>query len=85
MLMAIGLTFPGSLKDESVISYICKNYDINLNIIEASFSMSSGWAMLQIEGEEKEINRTFEYLVGRGIKIQKMGAEVDEGSQSGSA
>jgi len=72
MQMAIGLTFPGTLKDESVICYICKNFDINLNIIEASFSMASGWAILKIEGEEEEINSVFDYLVSKGIKIQKI-------------
>jgi len=72
MKMALGLAFPGTLKDESVICYICKNYDINLNIIEASFSMSSGWAILQIEAEEEEIQRTLDYLTSKDIRIQKI-------------
>jgi ABC-type methionine transport system ATPase subunit len=70
--MAIGLTFPGNLQDESVICYLCKNFDIDLNIIEASFSMSSGWAFLEIEGEKEEVKRSFDYLVGKGIKIQQL-------------
>ena len=72
MKMAIGLTFPGNLQDESVICYLCKNFDIDLNIIEASFSMSSGWAFLEIEGEKEEVKRSFDYLVGKGIKIQQL-------------
>jgi len=72
MQMSIGLTFPGSLKDESVISYICKNFNIDLRIIEASFSMSSGWAILKIEGEEEEIKRVFEYLTSKDVQIQKI-------------
>jgi len=72
MEMAFGLTFPGELKDESVICYLCKNFDIELNIIEASFSMSAGWAILKILGNEKEIKKAFDYLTTRGIKIQKI-------------
>jgi ABC-type methionine transport system ATPase subunit len=72
MQMSIGLTFPGTLKDESVISYICKNFNIDLRIIEASFSMSSGWAILQIEGEEEEIKKVFEYLTSKDVQIQKI-------------
>ncbi|MBU1125826.1 MAG: hypothetical protein KKC84_07350 [Candidatus Omnitrophica bacterium] len=72
MKMAIGLTFPGALQDESIICYICKRFDVNLNIIEASFSMSSGWAILEIEGKEEEIKRTFEHLINRGIKIEEI-------------
>jgi hypothetical protein len=55
MQLAVGLIFPGSLQDDSVICYICKNFDINLNIIEASFSMTSGWAFLTLEGDKEEI------------------------------
>jgi ABC-type methionine transport system ATPase subunit len=70
--MAIGLSFPGTLKDEAVICYICKNFDTNLNIIEASFSMSSGWAILEIMGEESEINKVFDYLAKKDVRIQKI-------------
>lgn len=72
MQIAIGLTFPGTLKDESIICYICKNFDINLNIIEASFSMYSGWAILKIEGENSEIEKSFEYLRSKNINIEKI-------------
>lgn len=72
MKMAIGLTFPGNLQDDSVICYLCKNFDISLNIIEASFSMSSGWAFLEVEGEKEEIKKAFDFIVGKGIKIQQL-------------
>ena len=77
MEMVIGLAFPGKLKDESVICYLCKNYDIDLNMIEASFSMSSGWAILEIEGNEEEIERAFNYLTAKNIKIQKIEKNPD--------
>ena len=78
MQFAIGLTFPGKLKDESVISYMCKNFNIDLRIIEASFSMSSGWAILKIDGEEAEIKRVFDYLRGKDIQIQKIEKASEE-------
>ena len=72
MQLAIGLTFPGTLKDESIICYMCKNFNITLNIIEASFSMYSGWAILQIQGEEVEIEKAFQFLRNKEIKIEKI-------------
>ncbi len=72
MKMIIGLTFPGELKDESIICYLCKNFNINLNIFEASFSMYSGWAILSIEGIEDEIKRALEYLKSKNINIEKI-------------
>ncbi|MCM8796387.1 MAG: NIL domain-containing protein [Candidatus Omnitrophica bacterium] len=76
MKIALGLTFPGSLKDEAIICYMCKNFDIDVNIIEASFSMSSGWAILQIEGRESEIEKALEYLAAKEVKAQRI--EIDK-------
>lgn len=72
MRMAIGLTFPGALQDESIICYLCKNFEISLNIIEASFAMSAGWAILTVEGEQEEVNRALDYLTDKGVKIQQI-------------
>jgi len=72
MNMSIGLTFPGTLQDESIICYICKKFDVNLNIIEASFSMDAGWSILQIEGQEEEIQRVFAYLAEKDVKVQQI-------------
>ncbi len=72
MKMAIGLTFPGALQDESIICYLCKKFNINLNIIEASFSMEAGWSILTIEGEKEEVERAFDYLTDKGVKIQQI-------------
>jgi ABC-type methionine transport system ATPase subunit len=75
MNIAVGLAFPGTLQDESIICYLCKNFNINLNIIEASFSMSSGWAFLEIEADKEEIEKCFDYLTSKGIKIQEIEKE----------
>lgn len=78
MKMAIGLTFPGALQDESIICYLCKNFNLNLNIIEASFSMEAGWSILQVEGEQGEIERAFDYLTDKGVKIQQIKIDKKE-------
>jgi len=70
--MIIGLTFPGELKDESIICTLCKNFDIKLNIFEASFSMYSGWAILGIEGEEEVLKKSFDFLRTKNINIEKI-------------
>ena len=44
------LTFPGELKDEALICNICKQFDIEVNIVEASFSTDTGWAILVFNG-----------------------------------
>lgn len=72
MQIAVGLTFPGKLQDEGIICYLSKNFNIDLNIIEASFSMSKGWAILTFKGEQEEIQRAFDYLTSKGIHLENI-------------
>jgi len=77
MEIAIGLSFPGTLKDESVICSLCKNFDVEVIIIEASFSMSRGWAILRLIGEEEVLKRVFVYIRSKNIKLEKIKTEND--------
>lgn len=63
-------TFPNRLKDEALICNICKQFDIVLNILEASFSTEVGWAILILEAQETEINRTIDYLKDKGVEVK---------------
>ena len=65
-------TFPGELKDEPIICNICKQFDIVLKIIEASFSTDTGWAILVLEGSETEVSKTLEYLKNKNIEIENI-------------
>ena len=62
--------FPGRLKDEAIICYLCKDFDIIVNILEASFSTDTGWAILILEGREEEINKAVGYLLSKKIEIK---------------
>lgn len=62
-------TFPGKLKDEAIICNLCKQFDIVLKIVEASFSTDTGWAILTLEGKEEELKKTFEFLQNKGVNI----------------
>lgn len=66
------LTFPPELKDEPIICNLCKQFDIVVSILEASFSTDLGWAILIIEKDEEEIKKAFEYLTQKGVKIENI-------------
>ena len=68
-IVEVELSFPGKLKDEPVFYNIIKKFDIIPSILEASFSTDMGWAIVKFEGKEKEINRLFNYLKLRKVKI----------------
>jgi len=66
----VELFIPGELKEEPIICRMIKDHDIELRIIEASFSTESGWAYLIINGDKKEIEKMLGSLRKMGIKIE---------------
>jgi ABC-type methionine transport system ATPase subunit len=66
----VELFIPGELKDEPIICDMIKNYKISLKIVEASFSTESGWAFLILTGEKIEIEKVFDFLRQKGIKVE---------------
>ncbi len=71
MKVKVELTFSAELKDNPIICNLCKKFDIVLNIVEASFSTATGWAILVLEGNEEELGRALKYLEDTGVKIEK--------------
>jgi len=64
------LNFPGELKEAPIICNLCKKFTIILNILEASFSTEIGWAILILEGSEKDLKEAFDYLKNAGVEIK---------------
>ena len=67
----VELTFPVELRNEPVIYNMGRNFKVIPTIIEASFSTQTGWALLILEGDEREIERLLEYLGERNVIIDK--------------
>ncbi len=65
----VELTIPGEFKDEPIFYYIIKNFEVVPNIVEASFSTEMGWAIVRIEGEEKELEKLFNFLKEKGVQV----------------
>jgi hypothetical protein len=63
-------TFPSELKNEAIICSLCKDFDIVLNIVEASFSTDTSWAILVFEGSEQELKKVFAYLKNKNIEVK---------------
>lgn len=65
----VELNMPGDLKKDPFFYNIIKNFDVVPRILEASFSTEMGWAIVEFEGKEKELNRLFAFLKEKGIEI----------------
>ncbi len=66
------LTFPGKLKEEAIICNVCKKFDVVVNIVEASFSTDTGWAILVFDGKEAELKDVFAYLNDWGVQLEEI-------------
>jgi ABC-type methionine transport system ATPase subunit len=69
MKTKVELTFPAELKDEAIIGNLCKKFDILVNILEASFSTDTGWAILVIEGGDHEVTKALDFLREKGVEF----------------
>lgn len=65
----VELNIPSSSKDEPIFYYIIKNFDVIPNIIEASFSTDMGWAVVNFEGEPKELEKVFNFLAEKEVEV----------------
>ncbi len=66
----VELFIPGELKDEPIICEMIKNFNIDMKIVEASFSTESGWAYLIIGGEKSDTDKLFDFLRNKGVNIE---------------
>ena len=66
----VELTIPSDLKDEPIIYLMSRDFKVIPNIIEASFSTSMGWAVLTLDGEQGEIDKSLELLKQKNIKVK---------------
>jgi hypothetical protein len=64
------LVIPAALKDEAIINYLCKHFDVTINISEVSFSTTTGWAILTFDGKDSEVTRCLEYLKKKGVEVK---------------
>ncbi|MCM8787316.1 MAG: NIL domain-containing protein [Candidatus Omnitrophica bacterium] len=69
MKKKVELNIPSDFKDKPFFYQIIKNFDVIPKIIEASFSTQMGWAIVEFEGDKKELDCLFEYLRENGIQI----------------
>ncbi|MBI2874066.1 MAG: NIL domain-containing protein [Firmicutes bacterium] len=72
------LTFPLSLVKEPIIWRLGRDFKVITNIRRANVTHEGGWVVLGLEGEELEIQRAVDYLVGRGVLVRPVDGQVLE-------
>lgn len=75
----VKFTFPPSLITEPIIHRLGHEFDVITNIRRADVREEMGWVVLELDGEETEIERGLEWVKDIGVRVDPVGGDVLEG------
>ena len=75
----VKFTFPTPLITEPVIYELGHRYKVVTNIRRADVREDMGWVVLELEGEEEEIDRGLEWMTAEGVRVDPVSGDVIEG------
>ena len=75
----VKLTFPSDLITEPLIYELGKKFEIISNIRRADVRESIGWVVLELKGDESEIDSGVEWMRLAGVRVDPISGDVIEG------
>ena len=72
-------TFPEKLIKEPIIFNLGRQFKIVPNIRRADVTESKGWVVLELEGEEKDIDKGIAWVTGKGVRVDPVVGDIIEG------
>jgi len=72
-------TFPTDLIREPIIHNLGHQFNIVTNIHLADISEDIGWVVLELEGEEKDIEEGIAWATSKGMRIDPADEDITEG------
>lgn len=74
----VKLTFPQELIKEPVTFRMAQEYEITPNIRRAKVTETVGELVLELEGEEKNVDEGIQYLIGVGVQVEPIEGDIVE-------
>jgi hypothetical protein len=75
----VKFSFEQHLIKEPVIWKLGKQFDIVTNIRRADVTAEFGWVILELDGEEDEIDRGLAWVESQGVRIDPVYEDIVEG------
>jgi len=63
------LTFPQELLKEPIIYNLGQQFNVVTNIHLADITADRGWLMVELEGEEKQIEDGLAWVMTKGVRV----------------
>ena len=74
----VRFTFPTGLITEPVIFDLGHRFQVVTNIRRADVREDMGWVILELEGEEEEIERGLDWVTSMGVRVDPVSGDVVE-------
>jgi len=72
-------TFPEEMIREPIIYNLSHQFKVVSNIRRADISEAKGWVVLELEGEEQEIERGIAWVTAKGVRVDPVIGDIVEG------
>ena len=75
----VKFTFIGDLVKEPIIYNLGRDFKIVTNIRRADVQENMGWVVLELDGEEDEIQRGLNWVSSTGVRVDPVSGDVIDG------
>ena len=72
-------TFPQELIKEPIIYNLGQQFKVVTNIRRADVSENKGWVVLELEGEDKDIEQGIAWVTSKGVRVDPVIGDIVEG------
>ncbi|MDP2931386.1 MAG: NIL domain-containing protein [Chloroflexota bacterium] len=72
-------TFPQERVKEPIIYNLGQQFKVVTNIRRADVTEAKGWVVLELEGDEKDIERGLAWVSSKGIRVDPVIGDIVEG------
>jgi L-aspartate semialdehyde sulfurtransferase ferredoxin len=74
----VRFTFPPNLIKEPLIYNLGHEFRVITNVRMADVDETTGWVVLELEGDIEEIDRSLAWAQGKGVRVDPVGGDVLE-------
>jgi ABC-type methionine transport system ATPase subunit len=74
----VTLTFPQELLREPIIFTLGQQFKVSTNIHRADIAEDRGWMVLELEGEEEDIEQGIAWMTSKGVRVDAAIGDVDQ-------
>ena len=72
-------TFPQELIREPIIYNLGRQFQVVTSIRRADISEDKGWVVLELEGEEEDIEQGIAWVTSKGVRVDPVIGDIVEG------